>query len=476
MFEFFKKKKAEVVDSIPAASPVVSEKAKGKVFVVERTGGLLPSFFTKKDESKQISEVSTQWLSTNNLVNRPYPPNSFILLKSRCPVLSAAIDSIANDVSSTGWSLSLKEGVKQSSKADAERKELESFLRSPNNTDSLKELISSLITDLETIGDFSLEIARNNGGKIGKIFHIPAHTIFRNKDMNKFAQRRNNKVVWFSPFNSGLVVDNKTGKEKEVSPKAKANELIFKALYNSDGYYGCSPMLPAVGAVRASISVEEFNTYFFDNRGLPEFAVLLTGDWSEGSEQKMSAFMSKELKGNENRGKTLVMVVPDECKAEFKPLEASAKTREGSFRLYAQDLEDRILSVYKCPRSKVGIQRIGKLGGSDTFESLRNYNDSVVEPLQNIIESIFNEKILPGVLGREPVFKFTLNNLHIDDFSEKAEAYTKLLERGAMTPNEVRQKLGIGPEYESGNKYFIASNLIEAGESPTELGKIESDE
>lgn len=462
MFEFFKKQKQEIVQ---VTAPVEAEKKEGRVFVVGSSGGMLPDFFTKRDEdSKQLKEVTTKWLNQNNLASRTYPASSFILLRDRCPVLGAAVDCIANDVSSTGWSLVLKEDVKQSNATDAEKKELKAFLKHPNDEQSLKECLTAVIVDLQTIGDFSLEVARNNSGKVGKIFHLPSRTIFRNKDEDRFVQKRNNKVAWFVPFASDIEASAKTGEEGTYNAKQRCNEVIFKALYNSDGYYGRSPMLSCVGAVKASISCEEFNTYFFDNRGLPEFAVLLTGEWSEGSERKMSAFMSKELKGNENRGKTLVMVVPDQCKCEFKPLEASAKTREGSFRLYATDLEDRILSVYRVPRSKIGIQRVGKLGGSDTFESLRNYADSVVEPLQNIIEDIFNNKILPAVIGRDTSFNLALNNLHIDDFAAKSESHTKLIERGCATPNEVRQRLALGKEYPDGDKFYIASNLVEAGE------------
>lgn len=465
MFEFLKKQKQEVV---PVVAPVEVKKVKGKVFIAESSGGLLPHFFSKKDDdSKQLKEASREWLTTNGLVSRPYPASSFILLRDRCPVLAAAIDAIANDVSSTGWQLSLKESVKQSNTTDSEKKELEVFLKHPNDEQSLKEIISCCITDLQTVGDFSLEVARNNAGKVAKIFHLPAHTIHRNRDEDRFVQKRNTKIVWFVPFASGIEASAKNGEEGSYNKKQRCNEVIFKVLYNSDGYYGRSPMLSCVGAVKASISCEEFNTYFFDNRGLPEFAVLLTGEWSEGSEQKMSAFMSKELRGNENRGKTLVMVVPDQCKCEFKPLEASAKTREGSFRLYATDLEDRILSVYRCPRSKIGIQRVGKLGGSDTFESLRNYSDSVVEPLQNIIEDIFNEKLLPAVLGSVTSFNLVLNNLHVDDFVSKTEALVKLLEKGAITPNELRARLGLGKEYDSGDKFYIASSLVESGEADT---------
>lgn len=470
---FLKKQKQEVVT--PVVTPVEpAEVKKGRVFVVDKSGGLLPNFFTKKDkDSKQISETSNKWLNQNKLVSRPYPASSFLTLRDRCPVLSACITAIADDVSSTGYQLSLKEGVKQSTTTDSEKKELEAFLKHPNDEQSLKELVSSCITDLQTIGDFSLEVARNNAGKVRKIFNLPAHTIFRNRDEDRFVQKRNNKTVWFVPFASDIEASSKTGEEGSYNEKTRCNELIFKALYNSDGYYGRSPMLPAVGAIQAAVSCEEFNAYYFENRGLPEFACLLTGEWSEGVEQKVSAFMSKELKGNSNRGKTLVMVVPEQCKCEFKPLEATNKTREGSFRLFAQDCDDRILSVYKCPRSKIGIQRVGKLGGSDTFESLRNYSDSVVEPLQNIIEDIFNQKLLPAVLGSETSFNLAFDNLHVDDFSAKTEALVKLLEKGAITPNELRARLGLGKEYDEGNSFYLSSTLIQAGESADDLSKLE---
>jgi len=479
MFNFFKSKnKQEVVT--PAAPVEVTAKPaevkKGKIFIAEKSaGGLLPTFFKKSDkDSKQLTEVTVQWINQHNLVNRPYPAASFILLKDRCPILGAAIDAIANDVSSTGWQLSLKEGIKQSSKTDVEREELEAFLKRPNDEDSLKELISSCITDLQTIGDFSLEVACNNSGKVAKIFHVPAHTVFRNKDMDRFVQRRNTKTVFFVPFGSNIVADCKTGEEKEVSTKAKANELIFKKLYNSSSsYYGRSPMLSCVGAVTTSINCEEFNANYFSNRGIPSYVVLLTGEWDEDSVNKMSNYMSKEMRGNENAHRTMVFGVPEGGKAEFEPLENREK--EGSFRLYAEDLDDKILAVYKVPRCKVSIQRVGKISGTDTAQAIRNYNDSVVEPLQCIIEDIFNNKILLAVLGKDTSFNFMLNNMHIDDFAEKSDAYTKLLERGVTTPNEIRQKLGLGKEYAEGDKFYIQSSLIESGESPSELGKMENE-
>lgn len=475
MWEFLKRK--QVVEPAVVSIPITtSEKSKGKIFIAERGSGMLPSFaFKKKEddaESKQLTKEQTKWLLKFGLMSRPYPASSFILLRDRCPIASAAIDAIANDVSSTGWQLALKEGVKKSNSTDAERKELEAFLNEPNDEDSLKELISCCITDLETVGDFSLEVARNNAGRIGKIFHVPAHTCFRNKDMDRFVQKRGTKTVFFVPFGSDIIAESKTGEEKEVDREARANELIFKKLYNSSSdYYGRSPLLSVTGAIITSINAEEYNSNWFSNRGIPDYVILLEGDWDDDSVAKMSAYIGTELKGNENVGRTMVLQIPDKGKATFEPLESAKSQKEGSFRLYSQDLDDKILGVLKVPRCKVSIQRVGRISGTDTGQALRNYNDSTVEPLQNIVESIFNTKILPGFLGGESHFNLVLNNMHIDDFNEKVEGHTKLLERGCETPNEVRQKLSLGKEYPSGDKYYVASNLVEAGEPDDELNK-----
>jgi len=478
MFNFFKSKnKQEVVT--PAAPVEVTAKPaevkKGKIFFAEKSGGLLPSFaFQKRDgDSKQISEESTKWLNQHNLVSRSYQASSFIQLRDRCPILGAVIDCIANDVSSTGWNLLLKGGVKQSDKTDVERKELEAFLKNPNNEDSLKELIASLIVDMQTVGDFSIEIARNNVGKVGKIFHVPAHTVYRDRNMEKFAQRRNNKTVWFKKFGEAQNISSKTGEELTGKGKDTANELIFKKLYNPQSdFYGRSPMLSAIGAISASIAIEEYNLYFFENRGIPALAILLSGEWEKDSVRKLSNYMSKEMRGNENAHRMMTMQIPEGSKVDFEKLDD--RTKEGSFKVYSESLDDKILGVYKVPRCKVSIQRVGKISGTDTAESLRNYNDSVVEPLQNIIEDIFNEKLLPAVLGRDTSFNFMLNNMHIDDFASKAETHIKLVANGCETPNEVRQRLSLGQEYSEGNKFFIASNLIESGEPSSDgLSKLE---
>jgi len=176
--------------------------------------------------------------------------------------------------------------------------------------------------------------------------------------------------------------------------------------------------------------------------------------------------MATELRGVENKHKAMVFQAPEGGKAEFKPLENREK--EGSFRLYAGDLDDRILGVYKVPRCKVSIQKVGSLAGSDTLVSLHNYNDSVVEPMQSMIEDIFNTKILPAILDSDIHFDFVLENMRIDDLSEKAEVYAKLLERGGITPNQVIQRMGLGKEYPEGNKFYMMSSLIEVGESEEE--------
>ena len=71
MFEFLKRKTVTPVEMPAEVAPIAAVKAKGKIFIAEKSSGLLPAFaFAKKNKaSKQVIEPTTKWLNTHNLVS-----------------------------------------------------------------------------------------------------------------------------------------------------------------------------------------------------------------------------------------------------------------------------------------------------------------------------------------------------------------------------------------------------------------------
>jgi len=147
----------------------------------------------------------------------------------------------------------------------------------------------------------------------------------------------------------------------------------------------------------------------------------------------------------------------------------SVDVKEGSFRLYRESLVEDILIAYHMPGERIGVRsRVGKLGGGkETEEGTKIYVESVVEPYQTDMENIVNSKIIEeGLNCHRYVFK--LNTLDIRNIDAEGDRYIKYIEHALMTPNQARNKLGLGKTYVGGDNYYMKSGLEVVGEEELE--------
>jgi len=444
------------------------EVRKGHVFVTTDQGTILPFPSLKKFEIKKASkqiEEEKKWMETEGLAARPYPPDSYLILYESNPIFFATVNQIAMDVAGIGWRLVLKEGAKENKK---EQELIEEFLHRPNERgDSLRKICKSLLVDWGTQGYFALEVVRNNGGKVSEIYHVPAYTLWVHTEREKFRQKRGvSKKVWFKQFGLEENFSSKSGEKGEYGLEDRANELIFcKTNYPKNDYYGVPNVLPAVGSVLGLIGIRDFNLSFFTNYGVPAYLVTLTGEWEDDAQGMITKFLNTEVKGSENAHKTLVLQTPEGGTATFKPL--SVDVKEGSFRVYQQVLREDVLAAYSMPAYRIGINIVGKLGGSNIQESTVIYNQSVVEPLQEDLEDIINNQLIEqGLDCHSYLFKF--NDMDLRDLEAEVNRYNSLIEHGAMTPNEARNRLDLGEPYSGGDRFYMSSTLVEIGEAELE--------
>ncbi len=232
--------------------------------------------------------------------------------------------------------------------------------------------------------------------------------------------------------------------------------IYYLNYYPKSDYYGAPNIISAIGDVIGLIGLRDYNLAFFENYGVPSAIIVLEGDWDEGSDKKVEQFLSKEIKGNENAHRTLVVTQPDNCKFTYTPLGVDVK--EGSFKLYEQGRKEDILVAYSMPPERVGIRIVGKLGGNVAEEANKIYVHGVVEPLQTDLEEIINDKLLDS-----EIYKFKFKDIDLRDYDAEIERMNKRIEHGTMTPNESIVALG-GKPYPGGDTYYMLSSLIEVGE------------
>jgi len=449
---------------------MTKKKVKKSHVYLQTSKGLLPYDILQKAETKTSSkqlESTQKWMTENDLVPPPYNPMSLLTLYESNPIFFRCVNQLAIDVAGLGWDFKLKENKKES---EVELNRLKDFVKNLNPDDSFRTIMKMLLVDWGTVGYFGLEVARNNKKDIAEIWHVPAHTLKVHKNKKRYAQIRNNKKVWFKKFGETKNISSVTGRPSEGGGEGRANELIFyKNYYPKSDYYGVSNIIAAVGDIMGLIGLRDYNLAFFENYGVPAALVILEGDWDEGSEKKVSDFVNKEIKGSSNAHRTLVMMQQGTDKITWIPLNVDVK--ESSFKLYEKARQDNILIAYSMPPERVGIRIVGKLGGNVAEEATKIYVSGVVEPLQLDLEEIINEKLL-----QSEIYELKFKNIDLRDYDKLVDRLVKEVGLAIKTPNEARNELGLDP-YEGGDKFYIPSTLIDAGESSDEnkLGKADED-
>jgi len=245
--------------------------------------------------------------------------------------------------------------------------------------------------------------------------------------------------------------------------------IFFGTDYGKSTYYPIPKILPAAVSVACLLEIKAYNLSFFANYSVPAYAVLLEGDWSEDASKYIVQFLDTEVKGSANANKTLVLQVPDEGKATFEPL--SVDVKEGSFSSYQSILENDILLAYSMPPYRLGKTVTGTLGGSNIREATIIYKQSVIEPLQELLENIINHMIIEQGLDCH-CYTFKFNDLDVRDLDAEVERICKLIMHGVLTPNQAINILSMGEEYDDGDKHYINKTLVEVG-LPAEMTKQE---
>ena len=97
----------------------------------------------------------------------------------------------------------------------------------------------------------------------------------------------------------------------------------------------------------------------------------------------------------------------------------------------------------------------------------------MTDTLNPLLKKIQNEcyiKLVPKPIRHQYKIVFDLENYYQADILSKADYYNKMVQAGAMTPNEVRQKEGRVP-MAGGDELFISCNV-----APIDSNKIRGDQ
>ena len=447
-------------------------KGGGFIGLATKSGAFVPAdvldLFAGKQTSQQLTQTQ-DFAGLQGLVEPLFDPANLALHMEANTYHARAVKTKAQDVAGQGWELL----PLVDNPSEEERESLLNFFDSLE--EDLSQILIQAMTDRESVGWLSIELVRKDKAPDGPIVflrNIPAHTMRAHKDGEKYVQVRGTRKVWFKTAGlTGIDVDKNTGlvfKSGELDAEDRANEVLWNNIYTArSDVYGVPDHIPAIGAILGDIARRDYNIVFFENFGVPAYAVMISGDYDPGEpiddngntqlvltgppivEQvgDLKTPLHRQIEGHlqeiaANPHSVLLLGIPSneggEVEITFEKL--AVEVKEASFRLYRLDNAREVLSAHAVPPYRAGIAEQGSLGGNVAEQTDKIYRDSVIAPRQSMLERLMNRFVLSTYEGED--WSFSLLAIDVEDEILEMELAIALFDHGGLTPNDLIRTFG----------------------------------
>ena len=427
--------------------------------------------------------LSEDLLKGNNILDPKYNPYYLVQLLDLYTYHASCVEAVAVD--STGISYSLKP-VENVEPVEAEKERLEEVLN--NSTPSINTQLQRMVYDRRSIGYGAIEIIRDTTSKsdIKRLKHIPAHTLRRHTDQKRVVHINSmGKKVWFVIYGKNYDdegnlcdIDADTGEFKPYNtlpPHQRANELLWSMEYApGTDYYGRPPIISCLGSIKGDISAVRYNYSFFENYGMPKFAITVTGDFADYDVEpddpeydytktlkyRISEQIREVIK---NPHSAICITIPsegEEGNVDLKITPLSVQTEEGHFRMYRKDTRDEVIHSHHVDPSRLGIYDAGSLNGTNSDNTMASYKYGTIAPIKAECEALIN------LIAKElevNTWRFAIEDVAPIDYNKDLALADFLFARGAMTIKDLidnfGSKFGLDIEGEEEDYYLNARYL-----------------
>jgi len=426
---------------------------------------------------------SEEQLKGNNILDPKYNPYYLVQLLDLYTYHASCVEAVAVDSTGINYSLKPVEGVEP---VDAEKERLQEVL--DNSTPSINTQLQRMVYDRRSIGYGAIEIIRDTTSKsdIKRLKHIPAHTLRRHTDQKRVVHINSmGKKVWFVIYGKNYNdqgelcdIDADTGEFKpynSLAPHQRANELLWSMEYApGTDYYGRPPIISCLGSIKGDISAVRYNYSFFENYGMPKFAVTVTGDFADYDvepddpdydiTQTLRYRISQQIREViKNPHSAICITIPsegEEGNVDLKITPLSVQTEEGHFRMYRKDTRDEVIHSHHVDPSRLGIYDAGSLNGGNSDNTMASYKYGTIAPIKAECEALIN------LIAKElevNTWRFSIEDVAPIDYNKDLALADFLFARGAMTIKDLidnfGNKFGLDIEGEEEDYYLNARYL-----------------
>ena len=432
------------------------------------------------DGSKQI--VDEMFKKGFNILNPKYDPWHLVQLLDLYTYHASCVEAVAVDCSGISYDL---KPISDEVEDNAEKERFTTLLE--NCKPSINNQLQKVTHDRRAIGYAALEVIRETTSDSlpVKLKHIPAQTLRRHSDTKRVLHiTPSGKKVWYVIYGKNYddngqlcdvsADDGSFHPYNSLSPSERANELLWTMEYapGSD-YYGRPPIVSCLGSIKGDIGAVKYNNSFFENYGMPKFAITVTGDFADYSEepynpdgtvnedyditQTLRYKIGQQIKEViKNPHSAICITIPSEgeegnVNLNITPL--SVQTEEGHFRMYRKDTRDEVIHAHHVDPSRLGIYDAGSLNGGNSESTMASYKYGTIAPIKSELEDLVN------MIGEElevTSWKFHIEDVAPIDYTKDLALAEFLFARGAMTIRNLIDNFGnkFGLNYDETEPYL----------------------
>ena len=426
------------------------------------------------DGSKQI--VDEMFKHGQQILNPKYNPWQLVQLLDLYTYHASCVECVAVDSSGISYDLKPLENVEP---IDAEKERFTAFL--DNCSPSINTHLQRVVYDRRAIGYGALELIREttSDSEPRKLKHIPAQTLRRHSDKKRVLHiTPSGKKVWYVIYGKNYDDNNQLCDVRaddgtfhpynSLSPSERANELLWTMEYApGTDYYGRPPIVSCLGSIKGDIGAVKYNNSFFENYGMPKFAITVTGDFADYDleptdpdydiTQTLRYKIGQQIKEViKNPHSAICITIPSEgeegnVNLDITPL--SVQTEEGHFRMYRKDTRDEVIHAHHVDPSRLGIYDAGSLNGNNSQSTMTSYKYGTIAPIKAELEDIIN------MIAEElevTSWKFHIEDVAPIDYTKDLALAEFLFARGAMTIRNLLDNFGnkFGLSYDETEPYL----------------------
>ena len=432
------------------------------------------------------------------LVEPKYNPRDLVNLLDLYSYHESCVDAVATDAAGIKYTLNTIEGIDP---IEAQKEKFNKILQA--SKPSINIHLKRCCYDRRAIGYGAMEIIRESTSKsdIRRFKHIPSHTLRRHTDEKRVLHTADDGTrVWYVIYGKnynkdGILCDvhADTGvfyPYNSLPEDKRANELLWTMEYApGTNYYGRPLIIAAVPSIKGDLSAVAYNVSFFENNGMPRFAVTVVGDFEDYNVPKMI----KDDNGNtilnpeydvtqtlryqisqqikeliKHPHSALCITIPTlggDSKVDIKITPLSVQTEEGHFRMYRKDIRDEAIHAHKVDPSRLAIFDAGNLNGTNSENTKESYKYGTVAPVKSELEAMINQvREEVGVTS----WAFEIVDVNPIDYTKDKELAQFMFSCAAMTPmdliNTFGEKFGLtvkDPDDPYLNSYYLNNVPLE---------------